>query len=212
MTRRSAAATSRLRSAWRFAWGHWAHCSATTRSSGTSSSARSATPWRRMRGRKASGWIPPRGSSPPAPEGAGAESREQQEAHMAGTGLQLRSEVKSSGELELSLAEVPIPEPAADEVLVRVEATPINPSDLGLLIGPADISAAKVSGTPDRPVVTAPIPPQFMKALAARADQSLPVGNEGAGVVVAAGSSPQAQALMGRTVAMIGGAMYAQHR
>lgn len=131
---------------------------------------------------------------------------------MAGTSLQLRSEVKSSGELELSLAEVPIPEPAADEVLVRVEATPINPSDLGLLVGPADISAAKVSGTPDRPVVTAPIPPQFMKALAARADQSLPVGNEGAGVVVAAGASPQAQALMGRTVAMIGGAMYAQCR
>jgi NADPH:quinone reductase len=128
------------------------------------------------------------------------------------TGLQLRSEVKSSGELELSLAEVPTPDPGPDEVLVRVEATPINPSDLGLLIGPADLTAAKVAGTPDRPVVTAPIPPQFMKAMAGRADQSLPVGNEGAGVVIAAGSSPQAQALMGRTVAMIGGAMYAQYR
>jgi NADPH:quinone reductase len=131
---------------------------------------------------------------------------------MSGSGLQLRSEVKSSGELELSLAEVPTPDPSPDEVLVRVEATPINPSDLGLLIGPADLSAAKVSGTPDRPVVTAPIPPQFMKAMAARTDQSLPVGNEGAGVVVAAGSSPEAQALVGRTVAMIGGAMYAQYR
>ena len=129
-----------------------------------------------------------------------------------GTMLQLRSLVKSSGELELSLADVPIPEPAADEVLVRVEATPINPSDLGLLVGPADLSTAKVSGTADRPVVTAQIPPQFMKAMAGRADESMPVGNEGAGTVVAAGSDPKAQALMGRTVALIGGAMYAQYR
>jgi NADPH:quinone reductase len=131
---------------------------------------------------------------------------------MAETGLQLRSEVKSSGELELTLAEVPAPAPGADEVLVRVQATPINPSDLGLLIGPADLSGIKVSGSAERPVVTAPIPAQFMKMLAARADQALPVGNEGAGVVIAAGSDPKAQALLGKTVAMIGGAMYATHR
>ena len=127
-------------------------------------------------------------------------------------GLQLRSLAKSSGELELSLAAVPVPDPAPDEVVVRVEAAPINPSDLGLLLGAADMSTAKVSGAPECPVVTAAIPAAFMRAMAGRLDQSLPVGNEGAGVVVAAGTSDQAQALLGKTVALFGGAMYAQHR
>ncbi|HEY9236567.1 MULTISPECIES: zinc-binding dehydrogenase [Phenylobacterium] len=126
--------------------------------------------------------------------------------------LQLRSLVKSSGELELSLARVPIPEPGADEVVVRIEASPINPSDLGLLLGPADLSKLKVNGSGDDAVVTAPVPQQFLRALTARLDQSMPVGNEGAGVVIAAGASPQAQGLMGKTVALLGGAMYAQHR
>ena len=129
-----------------------------------------------------------------------------------GSGLQLRSLVKASGELELSLASVETPEPAEDEVVVRVEASPINPSDLGLLLGPADMSTAKVSGTAAAPVVTAKIAPQFMRAMAARQDESMPVGNEGAGVVVAAGASEAAQALMGKTVAILGGAMYAQYR
>ena len=129
-----------------------------------------------------------------------------------GTSLQLRSLVKSSGELELSLARVPVPTPAADEVVVRVDASPLNPSDLALLLGPADISQAKVSGAGADAVVTAPIPQPFMRALASRADDSMPVGNEGAGEVIAAGSSPEAQALLGKTVALIGGAMYAQHR
>ena len=127
-----------------------------------------------------------------------------------GVGLQLRSLVKASGELELSLAKAPIPKPAADEILVRVEASPINPSDLGLLLGPADLSTAKVTGAGDEAVVTAKIPPQFMRAMAARVDQSMPVGNEGAGVVVDAGAD--AQGLMGKTVAILGGAMYAQYR
>jgi NADPH:quinone reductase-like Zn-dependent oxidoreductase len=126
--------------------------------------------------------------------------------------LQLRSLVKASGELEVSLAKVPVPEPAADEVLVRIEATPINPSDLGLLLGPADMSTAKTSGTADSPVITASISPQVMRAMAGRVDQSMPVGNEGAGVVVATGSDPKAQALIGKTVAILGGAMYAQYR
>ncbi len=126
--------------------------------------------------------------------------------------LQLRSLVKSSGELELSLARVPVPEPGPDEVLVRIEAAPINPSDLGLLIGPADLSTAKVSGSGADAVVTAQVPPQAMRMLTARLDQSMPVGNEGAGVVIKAGASPQAQALMGKTVAILGGATYAQHR
>ena len=128
------------------------------------------------------------------------------------TGLELRSLVKPDGELELSLVEQPVPQPAADEVVVRIEAAPINPSDIGLLFGAADMNTAKVSGTPDHPVVTARVPERAMKGMAARAGQSLPVGNEGAGVVVAAGASPAAQALLGRTVAVLGGAMYTQYR
>jgi NADPH:quinone reductase-like Zn-dependent oxidoreductase len=128
------------------------------------------------------------------------------------SGLQLRSQIKRSGELEISLVDVPTPEPAEDEVVVRVEATPINPSDLGLLVGAADMSTAKASGTKDAPVITAKVPEAAMGAMGARLDQSLPVGNEGAGVVIRTGSSDAAKALMGKTVAMIGGAMYAQYR
>ena len=131
---------------------------------------------------------------------------------LAPTGLQLRSLIKADGELEISLHEVPTPEPAADEVIVRVEATPINPSDIGLLFGAADMATARVSGTPARPVVSAQVPERAMKGMAARVGQSLPVGNEGAGTVVAAGASPAAQALLGKTVAVLGGAMYAQYR
>jgi NADPH:quinone reductase-like Zn-dependent oxidoreductase len=130
----------------------------------------------------------------------------------ANTGLQLRSLVKKSGELELSLMKVPIPQPGADEVVVRVEATPINPSDLGLLTGAADMSTAKASGTKELPVVTADVPEVGMRAMGGRLDESMPVGNEGAGVVVKTGSSEAAKVLMGRTVAMIGGAMYTQYR
>ena len=128
------------------------------------------------------------------------------------TGLQLRSLIKKSGELELSLASAPLPELGADDVLVRVEASPLNPSDLGLLFGAADMGTATASGTPDRPAVTARVPEGAMKAMAGRLDESMPVGNEGAGVVVEAGSSAAAQALLGKTVAALGGAMYAQYR
>src|SRR5712675_2337069 len=127
-------------------------------------------------------------------------------------GLQLRSMIKNSGELEISLASVPTPEPGPDEVVVRVEASPINPSDLGLLIGAADMTTAKASGTKDAPVITAKVPEAAMKAMAGRLDESMPVGNEGAGVVIKTGSSDAAKALTGKTVAMIGGAMYAQYR
>ena len=126
--------------------------------------------------------------------------------------LQLRSLVRSSGELELSLIEVPITAPGPGEVLVRIEASPLNPSDQGLLFGAADMNAAVASGTNTRPIVTAPIPPNAMKSMAGRLDQSLPVGNEGAGVVVETGSSEAAQGLMGKRVAMLGGAMYSQYR
>ncbi len=127
-------------------------------------------------------------------------------------GLQLRSTVRKDGTLELSLASVPTPEPNADEVVVRVEASPINPSDMGLLFGMADMSTATASGSADNPVVTARIPKGLMRLMAARFDQALPAGNEGAGVVVRAGSSDSAQALMGKTVGILGGAMYAQYR
>jgi NADPH:quinone reductase-like Zn-dependent oxidoreductase len=130
----------------------------------------------------------------------------------AGAGLQLRSLIKNSGELELSLVPVATPEPDADQVVVRVEASPINPSDLGLLTGAADMSTAKSSGLGDSTVVTATVPQAAMKAMAGRLDESMPVGNEGAGVVVKTGSSDAAKALLGKTVALIGGAMYSQYR
>lgn len=129
------------------------------------------------------------------------------------TALELRSLVTEDGTLELSLREVAVPTPAHDEVVVRVEASPINPSDLGLLIpSAADMSAATATGTPDRPVVTAPLREGALAGLAARVGISLPVGNEGAGTVVAAGDSATAQALLGKTVGIAGGAMYAQYR
>jgi NADPH2:quinone reductase len=128
------------------------------------------------------------------------------------TGLQLRSLVDSSGGLELSLAHVPTPVPAAHEVLIRMEAAPINPSDLGLLFAGADLSQATRHGTPDDPRVTARIPDAALRGMAARFGQSMPVGNEGAGIVVAAGSSAGAQALLGKAVAALGGAMYSQYR
>lgn len=133
-------------------------------------------------------------------------------APLAGEALQLRSTVLEDGTLRLSLESIPIPEPKEDEVLVRVEASPLNPSDLGLLFGAADMSTAKASGSPERPVITAKIPDKLMPAMNARVGASLPVGNEGAGVVVAAGASPAARALVGKTVGTIGGAMYSQYR
>jgi NADPH2:quinone reductase len=128
------------------------------------------------------------------------------------TGLQVRSLIKPEGVLELSLVSTETPEPAADEVVVRMEASPLNPSDMGLLFGGADMTAAEAAGTPESPVVRAPISPAVMRAMAPRVGQSLPVGNEGAGVVVSAGSSPEAQALLGETVGISGGAMYSQFR
>jgi len=131
---------------------------------------------------------------------------------IASHGLQLRSLIRRNGELELSVVVLETPLPGADEVIVRVEATPINPSDLGLLFGAADMTTATASGTAAEPIVTARIPENRMQSMAGRLDQSLPVGNEGAGVVVAAGTSGAAQALLGRIVALFGGAMCSQYR
>ena len=128
------------------------------------------------------------------------------------TALQLRSTVLAGGTLQVHLESVPVPAPGPDEVLIQIQATPINPSDIGLLFGAANLSTVAVAGTPALPVVTAQIPERAMPGMAGRLGQSLPVGNEGAGLVVAAGTSPAAQALLGKTVAVIGGAMYAQYR
>ena len=132
--------------------------------------------------------------------------------HYLRTGLQLRSLVLPRGELELSLVSDTIADLAPDDVLVRIEAAPVNPSDIGLLFGAADMRTARQTGTPTQPVVTATIPDKFMPSMAARLGQSMPVGNEGAGVVVDAGSSAAARALLGKTVAVLGGAMYSQLR
>ena len=131
---------------------------------------------------------------------------------MADQQLQLRSTVSGAGKLTLDLAQIDVPELKSEEVLVRVEASPINPSDLGLLFGLADMSTASQSGTTEAPVITADVPPNVLKGLAPRLDQSLPVGNEGGGVVVAAGESELAQSMLGKTVGILGGAMYTQFR
>ena len=128
------------------------------------------------------------------------------------TGLQLHSTMRSSGELELSLVPIAVDAPGEDEVVVRIEAAPINPSDLALLIGPADAASARETGTAEAPVTVLDVPAAVLKAMASRLDEAMPVGNEGAGVVVAAGASPAAQALLGKTVAVIGGAMFSQYR
>jgi NADPH2:quinone reductase len=127
-------------------------------------------------------------------------------------GLQLRSMVTSEGVLEISLVSVPIAQPDGDEVVIRVEASPINPSDLGLLLAGADPATASVTGSGSDRVVKAPLGAGAMRAMAGRVDVSLPVGNEGAGTVVAAGASPIAQALLGKAVSLAGGSMYSQYR
>lgn len=128
------------------------------------------------------------------------------------TGLQLQSLVTQGCEVQLTLARVPVPAPAADEVVIRVEATPINPSDLGVLLGPADISRMLSEGGGDNVRIVVPMPPQGMRMMAARVGQPVPVGSEGAGVVVAVGSAPQAQQLMGKVVAVATGSMHAEYR
>ncbi|MEE4360537.1 MAG: zinc-binding dehydrogenase [Pseudomonadales bacterium] len=127
-----------------------------------------------------------------------------------GPQLQLHSLIHGDGVLELSLQESEVKAPGQDQVLIRMEAAPINPSDLGLLFGAADLTTIEAGGTDTRPLIKARVPAHLMGMMAARVDQSLPVGNEGAGTVVAAG--PGTEALAGRTVAVFGGATYARYR
>ena len=128
------------------------------------------------------------------------------------TNLTMLTLAKPEGELEVYFERRPMPEPKPHEVLVKILTTPINPSDLGLLFGGADMSSARAGTRNDLPMITADIPPPGMRAMASRIGDALPIGNEGCGVVVKAGSSPEAQALMGKTVALLGGEMYAEYR
>ena len=132
------------------------------------------------------------------------------QAELPATTLELRSTVTSDRRLVLTLEAVAISPPQGDEVVVAVEAAPLNPSDLGLLLGPADLSTMTVEGRADEPRLTFSVPESAMAALSARIDQPMKVGNEGAGTVVAAG--PAARHLIGRKVGMFGGAMYTQFR
>ena len=122
---------------------------------------------------------------------------------------QLFSTISSKGELSFSLLEVDVPKPKPHEVVVQIEAAPINPSDMWPMFGPADLRAASFSD--DGKTLKAPLHEGMLSKVKPRLDQTLPVGNEGAGTVVAAGDSPQAQALMGKTVAILSGATYGEY-
>ncbi|MDG2117744.1 MAG: zinc-binding dehydrogenase [Gammaproteobacteria bacterium] len=124
---------------------------------------------------------------------------------------EIRSKVTEDVEIVISIATVTKPTPGEDEVLIRVEAAPINPSDLGLLLSfAADLSTINVSGDGDQTVTSMKIHPALMNAMKPRLGQSMPVGNEGAGIIEDAGAN--AKELIGKTVGLAGGAMYSQYR
>jgi NADPH:quinone reductase-like Zn-dependent oxidoreductase len=127
------------------------------------------------------------------------------------SGLALRTLITEGGGLTVSLQSVPVAQPVGEQVLIKVQAAPINPSDLALLLGPADMAAATATGVGATKALHAPVPPAFMKMVSGRLGEAMPVGNEGAGVVIAAGEAPAAQALIGKTVAFANGAAYAQY-
>lgn len=124
---------------------------------------------------------------------------------------QLFTTLTGDGELVLSIEPDPVEAPADDEVIVRMEAVPINPSDLGLLLAPADMSTLRRDTVEGHPALVADVTPQMARAFAGRTGKKLPAGNEGAGTVVAAGSSEAAQSLMGRTVSLVSGRLYRTH-
>ncbi len=128
------------------------------------------------------------------------------------TQTMMMTRVNADATLELYLDHAPVAGPRDHEVTVKILATPINPSDLGLMVGAADMSTARATDRNGLPGITADVPPPGMRAMASRVGEALPIGNEGCGLVVAVGASPQAQALMGKTVAVLGGSIYAQYR
>ncbi|MDO6679979.1 zinc-binding dehydrogenase [Shewanella sp. 4_MG-2023] len=130
---------------------------------------------------------------------------------MTDTNIQLTSTISEDNKLTLALTNIEMPQPSADEIVIRIEAAPLNPSDLAVLFSAADMTTATQSGTEQNPTITANVPAHYMPAVKTRVGKATPVGNEGAGTVIAAGSSPAAQALMGKTVAVIGGGTYRQY-
>ncbi|SET19239.1 MULTISPECIES: zinc-binding dehydrogenase [Marinobacter] len=130
---------------------------------------------------------------------------------MSDTNIELTSTISEDNKLELALRDIEIPQPGENQVVIRIEAAPINPSDLGVMFSVADMKTASQSGSADRPVISADVPARFMGAVKKRVGKAIPVGNEGAGTVVAAGSSAAAQSLMGKTVAFIGGGSYKKY-
>lgn len=122
---------------------------------------------------------------------------------------QLFTLITSDGQLELSLKEVDVPAPKPHEVIVKIEASPINPSDMWPMFGPANLAEAKYNT--DNQVMSAPVHKGMLPRIKSRLDQTLPIGNEGAGTVVAAGESEAAQALIGKTVGVLSGAVYAEY-
>ncbi len=127
-------------------------------------------------------------------------------------GLELTSTLGADGIVTLAVGECDIPVPRDDQVVVRVEAAPINPSDLGMLFAAGDVHSALAGGDGMHPSVAVPVSSPLLASQAARLDRPMPVGNEGGGVVVAAGVSPEAQALLGRVVGFLSGNAYAQYR
>jgi NADPH:quinone reductase-like Zn-dependent oxidoreductase len=134
-----------------------------------------------------------------------------QEKKVSDKNIELTSTISEDNKLEVALREIEIPQPGESQVVIRIEAAPINPSDLGVMFSAADMSTASQSGSADHPIISADVPAKFMSAVEKRIGKPIPVGNEGAGIVVAAGSSAAAQSLMGKTVAFIGGGSYRKY-
>ena len=126
--------------------------------------------------------------------------------------LQMQSCVHENATVECALVEIAVPEPEADQVVVAIDAAPINPSDLGLMFGAADLSSARAAERDGQPALILDVPPAAMRAMAPRVGHWMPVGNEGSGRVIGAGANAEAQALLGQRVGMFGGEMYAGYR
>jgi NADPH2:quinone reductase len=130
---------------------------------------------------------------------------------MPSTSLEMRSRISREGELRLWLEEVPLPRPRPNELIVRIEAAPLNPSDQILMLGSVDPATLRASGAVNRPIIEGRVPPERLAAMSGRLEQALPVGNEGAGTVIAAGS--EVTSLIGRVVAIrAASGAYAQHQ
>ena len=126
---------------------------------------------------------------------------------MATTGKQLFTTLNANGSLTVAIEDVTFPDPTGDQVLVKMEAAPINPSDLAILIGAADLENASYS----HGKFVATVPEPFNTSSQARHGIKLPAGNEGAGTVLAAGDSDSAKALVGQRVACVPGNAYSQY-